>query len=194
MTAFTFTETLSRVITSWGGTSMVMVRRLTLTILSTKGSRSTSPGPEPSPPGFSTALARRPNRKITPRSYSRRMRTEEPITKMPTIRTRIKPMLISKPPMPVSSRRSAPVGCLDHGEGEVSHPDHLDLLADRHRPVLGDGPPELAVHQHLALGGQRGPHHPDLADHPALAGGGLAVQRPHPVGEAHHHQAGRGRL
>src|SRR4029453_12862363 len=150
MTAFTLTDTLSRVITSWGGTSMVMVRRLTLTILSTKGRRRTSPGPEPSPPGFSTALARRPKRKIPPRSYSRRMRTEEPITKTPTTRTRIKPMLISKPPMPVSSRRSAPVGCLDHGEGEPVPPDHLDLLPDRHRPVLGDGPPPLTLHQPLA--------------------------------------------
>ena len=66
MTAFTLTETLSRVITSWGGTSMVIVRRLTFTILSMKGIRRTSPGPEPSPPGLKTALARRPNRKMTP--------------------------------------------------------------------------------------------------------------------------------
>jgi len=56
---------LSRVITSWGGTSVVMVRRLTLTILSMKGISSTNHGPEPSPPGLTTAFARRPNRKIT---------------------------------------------------------------------------------------------------------------------------------
>jgi len=53
------------VITSWGGTSVVMVRRLTLTILSMKGISSTNHGPEPSPPGLTTAFARRPNRKIT---------------------------------------------------------------------------------------------------------------------------------
>ena len=51
ITAFTFTDTLSRVITSCGGTSMVTVRRLTLTILSTNGIRSTRPGPSRRRPG-----------------------------------------------------------------------------------------------------------------------------------------------
>jgi hypothetical protein len=73
----TFTETLSRVITSWGGTSIVMVRRLTFTILSMNGISSTSPGPEPSPPGLKMAAVRRPKRKMTARSYSRRIRNEE---------------------------------------------------------------------------------------------------------------------
>ena len=45
MTALTLTETLSRVITSWGGTSMATVRRLTLTILSMNGISRTRPGP-----------------------------------------------------------------------------------------------------------------------------------------------------
>ena len=44
MTAFTLTETLSRVITSWGGTSMVIVRRLTFTILSMKRDEQDEPG------------------------------------------------------------------------------------------------------------------------------------------------------
>jgi len=56
----TFTETLSRVITSCGGTSIVIVRRLTFTILSMNGIRSTRPGPVPSPPGLKIALVRRP--------------------------------------------------------------------------------------------------------------------------------------
>ena len=107
MTAFTFTETLSRVITSWGGTSMVMVRRLTFTILSTKGMRRIRPGPDPSPPGLMTALARRPKRKITARSYSRRIFTEEAITKTATTSTRMSPILISNPPMEFSSALSA---------------------------------------------------------------------------------------
>src|SRR4028118_781570 len=49
--------------TSWGGTSMVTVLRSILTILSTKGSRTKSPGPFGPP-------CTRPRRKITPRSYS----------------------------------------------------------------------------------------------------------------------------
>src|ERR671910_2547022 len=63
MTAFTRAGTLSRVMTSWGGTSMVTVLRSILTILSTKGKRINSPGPL-GPPWT------RPRRKITPRSYS----------------------------------------------------------------------------------------------------------------------------
>jgi len=62
-TAFTLTGTLSRVITSWGGTSRVIVRRSTFTILSTMGMMRNSPGP--------FAPTRRPRRKMTPRSYSR---------------------------------------------------------------------------------------------------------------------------
>src|SRR5918998_1005571 len=49
--------------TSCGGTSMVMVLRSILTILSTKGSRMKSPGPLGPP-------VTRPRRKMTPRSYS----------------------------------------------------------------------------------------------------------------------------
>src|SRR5215213_7629066 len=63
MTALTRAGTLSRVITSCGGTSMVTVLRSILTILSTKGSSRKSPGPL-GPPWT------RPSLKITPRSYS----------------------------------------------------------------------------------------------------------------------------
>src|ERR687898_573699 len=63
MTAFTRAGTLSRVMMSCGGTSMVTVLRSILTILSTKGKRINSPGPL-GPPWT------RPRRKITPRSYS----------------------------------------------------------------------------------------------------------------------------
>ena len=45
ITALTLIETLSRVMTSCGGTSMATVRRLTFTILSMKGISSTRPGP-----------------------------------------------------------------------------------------------------------------------------------------------------
>src|SRR5574340_48441 len=67
MTAFTLTVTLSLVMTSCGGTSIVTVRRLTRTSLSMKGMMTTTPGPFPP----MSPLANRPQRKITPRSYSR---------------------------------------------------------------------------------------------------------------------------
>src|ERR671921_1955096 len=63
MTALTRAGTLSRVMTSWGGTSMVTVLRSILTILSTNGSSRNSPGPLGPP-------CTRPRRKMTPRSYS----------------------------------------------------------------------------------------------------------------------------
>ena len=63
-TAFTFTGTLSFVITSCGGTFSVTVRRSTLTIRSTIGIRMMRPGP------FGSG-SRRPSRKTMPRSYSR---------------------------------------------------------------------------------------------------------------------------
>src|SRR5581483_1817220 len=66
-TAFTRTGTLSFVITSCGGMFSVIVRRSTFTIWSTKGIFQTTPGPRVS--------SRRPRRNITPRSYSRMIRT-----------------------------------------------------------------------------------------------------------------------
>src|SRR5215210_683727 len=63
MTAVTRAGTLSRVIISWGGTSIVTVLRSILTILSTTGRRMKSPGPL-GPPCTLPIL------KITPRSYS----------------------------------------------------------------------------------------------------------------------------
>src|SRR5215217_7777123 len=62
-TALTRAGTLSRVITSWGGTSMVTVLKSILTILSTSGIRINRPGPLALPWTL-------PRRKITPRSYS----------------------------------------------------------------------------------------------------------------------------
>jgi hypothetical protein len=41
----TFTDTLSRVMMSWGGTSWTTVRKATRTILSTIGMRKKMPGP-----------------------------------------------------------------------------------------------------------------------------------------------------
>ena len=65
-TAFTFSETLSRVMTSCGGTSHVTTRSETRTIRSIGQMMSTSPGP------FS-CFRTVPRRNTTARSYSRRM-------------------------------------------------------------------------------------------------------------------------
>src|SRR5450756_2513989 len=68
-TALTLTETLSREITSWLGTSMTTVRKPTLTICWMPGIISTNPGP--------FTFQNRPSINTTPRSYSRSMRTLE---------------------------------------------------------------------------------------------------------------------
>ena len=67
--ALTLTETLSREITSCEGTSMVTTRRSTLTICWMPGMTITRPGP--------LTFQNRPSRKMTPRSYSRRILIEE---------------------------------------------------------------------------------------------------------------------
>ena len=68
-TALTFTDTLSRVITSCGGTSSTTVRRLTRTIRSMGANTRITPGPF----GPTRSL---PSLKITPRSYSGRILME----------------------------------------------------------------------------------------------------------------------
>jgi hypothetical protein len=66
MTALTLTVTLSLVITSWAGTSIVTTLKLTLTILSTTGISKIKPGP--------LAPINRPNLKMIPLSYSLKIR------------------------------------------------------------------------------------------------------------------------
>ena len=68
-TAFTLMVTLSRVITSCGGTSSTSCRRLMRTIWSIGRKTRMMPGPLGAP-------STRPSRKITPRSYSRRILIE----------------------------------------------------------------------------------------------------------------------
>src|SRR6185437_6025407 len=65
-TAFTFSETLSRVMMSCGGISHVTTRNETFTIRSIGQMMRTTPGPF-------ELLSTRPNRKTTARSYSGRM-------------------------------------------------------------------------------------------------------------------------
>src|SRR5262245_2958178 len=162
MTAFTLTDTLSRVITSCGGTSIVIVRRLTFTILSMNGTSSTSPGPEPSPPGLKTALARRPKRKMTPRSYSRRMRTEEAITNAAITIAGIKPQISSKPLMVRLS--GSPRGS-GHCEREAIDAQDLHVFSGRYRPVRRHSPPQLTVDQDLTFRIDRRSHDAGMSYH-----------------------------
>src|SRR5918999_5130562 len=81
-TAFTRTVTLSLVMMSWLGMSLVNVWRLTFTIRSMIGMMKNRPGP--------LAPITRPSRKITPRSYSLTMRIAEIATI--TMRTTAVPM------------------------------------------------------------------------------------------------------
>ena len=67
-TALTLTETLSRVITSCGGTSMTTVRRSMRTICCTAGMSRKKPGP--------LTFQKRPSMNTTARSYSRRTRND----------------------------------------------------------------------------------------------------------------------
>jgi len=68
-TALTLIEMLSRVITSWGGTSIAITRSDTFCIRASTGGRKIRPGP--------FVGRRRPSRKYTPRSYSRSTRRPE---------------------------------------------------------------------------------------------------------------------
>src|SRR5262249_52019134 len=154
--------------------------------------RRRSPGPDPSPPGFTMAGARRPKRKITARSYSRRIRTEVPITKRTMTTTGTMPKITSMPPIPTSRSAAAaglpPVAGVNHLQGEPVDSGDAARLPRGRRPVLRDGAPQLAVHLHLALGVERLPHDGGLADHADRAGGRAAVERAHPEGHRHGHE------
>ena len=81
MTASTRTGTLSRVITSWGGTFNVTVRSEIRTMRSIAGTSSTRPGP--------FVAITRPSRNTTARSYSRSTRTDAAASPRTTAKTKI---------------------------------------------------------------------------------------------------------
>ena len=91
-TAFTFTDTLSRVITSCGGTSNTTVRRSTLTICWITGHTTISPGP--------FTIQKRPSWNTTPRSYSRRIlsaHASSTMTRSRKPRPKLKTMITLRP-------------------------------------------------------------------------------------------------
>src|SRR5512135_2130749 len=158
--------------TSWGGTSMVISRRLMRTMRSMGEKIRMMPGPL----GFSRT---RPRRKTTARSYSRRILIEF------RMYSTIRPMtMMGNVIMTPSSAAGAvlPTECpgsslLDPDLQILQDLDDADLLAGAHRGARGLGLPELAVDEDLALRGQVGPGRADLAHHALFAG-----ERPAPVG------------
>src|SRR5512138_1438877 len=117
MTAFTFTETLSRVITSCGGTCSAVTRMSMMIIRSTNGTIH-----------FSPAVFRptkRPSRRTTPCSYSFTMR--RPITTHATTIT----TGIRKPIAGMRSPYRAPVFLGYDVDDEPVHGDHADARPGR---------------------------------------------------------------
>src|SRR5918997_6826103 len=204
MTAFTRAGTLSLVMMSWGGTSMVTVLRSTLTILSMEGRRMKSPGPLGPP-------LTRPSLKITPRSYS--LTTLMALIRIPATKTTIitttmaekpkaaacnKPKFacMEDPPLVLVHRAEGPARRRPFDGHHLHHPSaaepyhrHLASYLYHRLPISRIGllrgesqhrPPPLAVHEHPPL--RLHPHGAsdcaNLADHPFPAGHG----RPPPKG------------
>src|SRR5512147_984564 len=138
MTAFTLTETLSFVMTSCAGTSIVTVRSPTFTARSITGSRMMSPGPR--------SPTNRPSRNTTRRSYSRTTLIEFHST------TRIKNATNSS-----KGISTGPMSCLP-GRGtdpqrEPLDAGHFHLGAHLHMR-RSFGVPHLAVQSHPAARAQ----------------------------------------
>src|SRR5216683_6898206 len=141
MTALTLTETLSREITSWLGTSSTTMRRSTRTICWTNGTSSTRPGP--------LVPVYRPSVKTTARSYSRRILIAEA--------TMIKTKTTTMAAMPMVMSMSFPpglhIGQLHrlHGENEILAADDPDARSRLQRagracvPDLAQDPDSAVV-------------------------------------------------
>src|SRR5215212_4817739 len=160
---------------SWGGTSIVTILRSTFTILSTPGSRMNSPGPFGPP-------RTRPNRKMTPRSYSLTTLMaliKTPTTKMAIITTTMaekpkaaacnKPKFacIEDPPLVLVHRVEGPAG---RRPFDRHHLDHRSVGETHHRH-----PASCLYHRLLTswaglLRGERQHCSPPLAvhEHPPL--------------------------
>src|SRR5207248_1105510 len=127
-TAFTFTETLSREMTSCGGTSNTRVLRSTRTICWIGGTTKIKPGPFTPP--------KRPRKKTTPRSYSRRILIDEMARS--TSRTTMPPTKYISVPLRFDVQNKA------------VHGDDAQALAAAHRARRAH-PPLLAAHPRPAL-------------------------------------------
>src|SRR6185437_6561624 len=139
-TAFTFTETLSREITSWLGTSSTTVRSSTRTICWMPGIRTTRPGP--------LTFQKRPSWNTTPRWYSRSTRSDDVASSTSRKMTINGPISAIYAPSRLVSRSSddcslhVGVGCNERHER--FHADDANLLPAR-EPRRGAYLPRLAA-------------------------------------------------
>src|SRR3989338_2678103 len=131
-TALTFTDTLSREITSCGGTSITMMRRSTFTISCTPGMMTIRPGP--------LTFQKRPSMKTTPRSYSRRIRNAENTSTTITTGTKLHEIN----PISITLRV-----ILLHRQNQPLDSDDLHFLSALERRA-GTRLPLLAVHAHAS--------------------------------------------
>src|SRR5258707_817869 len=156
--ALTFTDTLSREMMSWGGTSWTMVCIETFTIASNGQKMSTRPGP------FGLADSR-PSQKVTARSYSLRMFTQRENRKMPM------KMRKKTPPIPNGMGRtpSLDLSCSPamrtHRQQEMIHGHDLDFFAGGHG-LLRLGVPKLAMDEDLSPRRKLRTGHAGLLDQP----------------------------
>src|ERR1700730_16342084 len=167
MTALTLRLTLSRVITSCGGTSRVTVRRSIFTIRSSIGTIQLSPA------RFTSA--KRPRRKITPASYSWMI---------------LRPVMIQRPMGMRKMSKATGKGCSFRkrrrrsGGAVGGNLEHQAFDLQHARPgtqgerVPAARAPQLAIDEHAA-GGPYGDRIADLAHLPHQPGGarGEAVAR-----------------
>src|ERR671916_772351 len=192
MTAVTRAGAFSGGIFSWGGTSRGTVLRSILTILSTTGRRTKSPGPLGPPCTL-------PSLKITPRSYSlttlmalsttaatnsARITTTINANPIPTACNKPNVSYTGNPPLSWPVEIPASTGQLDghylhYPSVSETHHAHLASLVYCGLTVLrvglfgGEskhGPPQLAVHEHPPFGAHPhgAPYGANLADHPVL--------------------------
>src|SRR6266850_3361729 len=185
MTAFTLTETLSRVITSCGGTSCTTVRSDTRTIRSIGNQISTRPGPLAVP-------SRRPSRNTTARSYSLRILRLEKTQKATATTMKTNPGPAPNSPfMYPPPRSAADLRDFLDVQHHVANPHHAHAA-----PLLDGSPglrvPVLAVHEDAPLRIDVAQGRPLLRDESRDAGGGLGLQGPDDQGgEDRHDDGGR---
>src|ERR1039458_1663377 len=142
MTASTVAGTLSRVMTSCFGTSIVMTRRSILTMRSTIGMSRITPG--------LFAPSSLTSRKIKPRSYSRRMRSSGGSTTVPNANKAtihgIRPNDFTR-----ASMICTPLGGFGfHFQCQSLHLDNLNGLALLHGHIA-DSLPVFSFDKHFAV-------------------------------------------
>ena len=180
----TLAGTLSLVMTSWAGTSKVMVRRSTRTTRSTMGMMRKSPGP--------LAGISRPSRKITPRWYSGKTLMAADRMMKTTARRPATATIHDVSSRAVSSFASASDRVLRTRSESPSTLSTSTAVPLRDTPFLRLGPPHLSLHPDLARRRELRAGH-SLGTHQRLlpvAGPGLAGTG-HPADD--HHEEGQRR-